>query len=123
MIHPAGIRAGTAWMLSTCMGTVRVHDHDGKLDAKGCALAFSFARGANPSAVKFDEMFDDGEAKSQAAVQAGGGCVPLAKAFEEMRQEIGLDPLAVIDDAHFHMAVHALHDHLHAPALWRELDG
>ncbi len=44
----------------------------GEHDEESGPLAFAGALAPDAAAVKFGEVFDDGEAQAQAAVQAGG---------------------------------------------------
>ena len=98
-------------------------DHHGKLDDECCALSFSGAVGAHLSAMELDQMFDDGQSQAQTAVAPRGRCVGLSETFEKMGKKLGADSFAGIDDAYFHMAIHAAEADLHLSTLGCELDG
>ena len=66
----------------------------GNLDPEGGAAAFARTRGDDRAAMQFSQMLDDSETKSEPGVSAVAGGVTLAKAFEQVRQQLRLDTLA-----------------------------
>src|SRR5437867_12480784 len=79
------------------------------------------ALGAHPSAVELDQMADDREPEPEAGVNARARAIGLLEAFEDVRQQVGLDTPAGV--AHDEARVGIAHEpHCHG-AIWRrELD-
>ncbi len=73
--------------------------------------------------MKLDEVADDRETEADAAVRARRAAVRLAKALEDVRQEIGRDADARIADDDFDVRVDALDADLHDPLFRCELHG
>ena len=63
--------------------------------------------------MKLSQILNDGEAKAQSALAAGGRSVSLAKSIEHVREKIGCDALAGIFHADFDVGIHPLQDHVH----------
>ena len=68
-------------------------------------------------------MTHDGESQAEPAELARDGAVGLSKALEQMRQEFGFDADAGVAHDDIDVRADALHTHLDAPALRRELHG
>ncbi len=92
------------------------------MNDKRCTVAQAGAFGADGSAVKLDELLDDGQAKPQAAVAASGGGVGLSEAVEDMREKFGANAFAVVDDADLDVLGGAVDEHLHGAAARREFN-
>ena len=75
------------------------------------------------AAMHLDEMPDDREPEAEAAGLARRSGIRLAKALEDVRQEIGADADAGVADDDLDVRVDALEPHLDPAALRRELDG
>src|SRR5258705_12012543 len=101
----------------------RMDDHQRKPYPKRRALILPSAYHWNRSAMKLDEVADDRETEADAAVRAGRAAVRLAKALEDVRQEIGRDADARIADDDFDVRVDALDADLHDPLFRCELHG
>ena len=65
---------------------------------KRAAASAAVAAGGNLAAVLFDEIFDEGVAKTEAAVLALGAAFALAEAVEDVGKQGGFDALAVVAD-------------------------
>ena len=78
---------------------------------------------AGRSAVEIDEVFDDREPQSKAAVGAHGGGIGLAKALEDMGDEFRQKSFAGISDLDFHHPVDAANGDENFAAGGREFDG
>src|ERR1700749_682024 len=91
---------GAARMRARLFLIHRMNNHQWELAAEGRSFAFAGTLGADGAAVQLDQMFDDGKTETQPTVLARSGCVGLSKTLEEMRQKIGFDSLAVVDDTH-----------------------
>ena len=98
-------------------------DGDRQRHGEGRALALAGALGPDAAAVHLDELLDDGEPQAQAAVPPRRAGVGLAEAVEDVREELGLDAHAGVDDADLDVRVDPLQEHLHLAALGRELHG
>src|SRR5688572_20549816 len=68
-------------------------------------------------------MTDDRKSEAEPAMPPADGAVLLAKAIEHVREERGLDALAVVAHADFRIPVSSGQAHLDVPAAIRELDG
>ena len=104
------------------IGFAAVNHLHGQPDGECRSLAFAGTGDFDASAVKFDELLDDRQAKAQPAMPARGARIGLAEAVEHVGQKLGLDSLARIGNSEFEMRVDALHRDLHLAALGRELD-
>src|SRR5262249_31613762 len=91
-------------------------------DRKSRAFAEPLTRGAHSPAVQLDYMTHDGESQPQPTVLAVRPGVLLPKVFEDVRQELRLDPLPTVGDDDLDVRVGALKSYLHAPAVRREFD-
>ena len=76
-----------------------MHNHQGKLDAKRCTVAFSGALGADRPAVQFNQMLYDGQAQTQPAMPPCRRCIRLDKPVKQIGQEFRLNALTIVDDA------------------------
>src|SRR5205823_14876094 len=89
-------------------------------DDEARALAESLAFGADLAVMQLDDVPGDGQPESEAA--AFRRPFRLAQTLEDMRQERGLDPLALIGDGDAHFRVDAIELEVDLPAFRRELD-
>lgn len=94
----------------------------GDPDDERRSLALPLALGADRSAVKLDELADEGEPDAETAVRPGRPAVGLPEALEGMRQEVGADPLAVVPDDERDVLAAPLDPHVDAAAGRGELD-
>src|SRR5690348_14178964 len=69
-----------------------------QLHAEGRAMALSVATRFDRAAVQLDELAHDGEAQAEPAALTRRGAVGLTKAFEDVRQELRIDPLSGVGD-------------------------
>jgi hypothetical protein len=84
-------------------------------------LTLSGAGSRDGAAVHLDNVFDDGETKSQAATGAVGTNVALAKSLEQVGQKVGRDALTGVADGDLDVGVDALESNLDTAAVRREL--
>ena len=75
------------------------------------------------AAVQFREVFHDGQSQPEASVPARGGGVRLAKAIEDLAEELRRNPLAAIGHRDVDMGIAALNDDVNPAALGREFHG
>jgi hypothetical protein len=87
-----------------------------------CALPLAVAVRAHRPAVQLDELADDGEPQPQPSLAARAAATGLAEPLEDVRQELGGDPLPVVADDHLDPAAVAAQEQLDVAALRRELD-
>ena len=71
------------------------------MDSEGCSFADSIASDADCTAMQFDELLDDSESQPQPAMATSSRRVTLLKTVENIRQELGEDAFARINDADF----------------------
>ena len=100
-----------------------VHDGDRQAHDERRALALAGALGPHRAAVQLDQLLDDRQAQPQPAVAAGRRGVGLAEPLEDVRQELGPDAHAGVDDGDLDVRVDPLQEHLDAAPLGRELHG
>jgi len=81
-----------------------------------------FAGGGDRAAMKLDEAPHDRQAQAQAALRARRRSIGLAKALEDVGQEIRRDAGAGVADGHDQLGVHDGRRDLHATAWRRELE-
>src|SRR5262245_53930845 len=67
-------------------------------DHEPSAAAAALAVRRDRSAVQLDEVTDDREAETEAAVRSRGRSVGLAEAIEDERQRVGVDAGSAVDD-------------------------
>src|SRR5262249_55030371 len=70
-------------------GILAANARDGQRDDERRALAFAPALHTDRAAVQLDEILDDGQSKSQAAIASGRRGIGLTKAFEHIREKFG----------------------------------
>src|SRR5205085_8569933 len=70
----------------------------------------------------FDEMTDNGQPQSQAAVPARTAVVGLTKAIKHKGEKLGADALAGVRHSNLGLRVGAFKPDLDTPAPWSELD-
>src|SRR5438093_1432400 len=75
------------------------------------------------SAVQLDDVADDGQPESEAAVEPGRTAVGLLEPLEDVGQEGRADALPGVAHRDLDVGVDPFQHDLHAPALRRELDG
>src|SRR5262245_48629483 len=86
-------------------------------------MAFAPARGLNRSAMQLDQVFDERQAKTEAAVPSGARRVGLAEAVKYIGQEIRADAFARVAHGDANVRVNALQPRFDAASLRGELDG
>src|SRR5438093_11817650 len=69
-----------------------------QLDGEGRSLALALALDLDRAVVHLDEIADDREPETQAAMRPRGCAVALPEGLEDVRQEVGGDPLALVLD-------------------------
>ena len=94
-----------------------VHDQQRQRHGERAPLALAGALGPHGAPVHLDQLLDDRQAQSQAAVPPRGRAVGLAEPVEDVRQELGLDPDARVGDADLDVRVDPLEQDLDPAAL------
>ena len=69
------------------------------------------------SAVRFDEMADEGQPKSKPAVTARGAAFCLTETLKDVRQELRVDAFAAVLHRQFHVRANAQQRDLDRPVL------
>src|SRR5262245_18991153 len=75
---------------------VFIHNCKRKPDGEGRSKTYAFARSLNCATVEFDQMFDQCQAQTEAAVPARARRIGLAKTVEDMWEKFRRDALARI---------------------------
>src|SRR5207247_2379650 len=86
------------------------------------AAALTLALRAHGTTVQLDEMAHDREAEAEAAVATRARALRLAKAIEDVRQELRTDAGARVRHDDACLARPGFEHHVDATARWRELD-
>src|SRR6185503_5571344 len=100
-----------------------MNTQNGYSDYEGSSLSFTRTDGANRTAMQFDEVLTNRQPKPQSGMPPGDSVVGLAKALEDVGQEIRTNALASVTDHNLNAGFNSGHSHLHSPAFRRELDG
>ena len=75
------------------------------------------------SAVKLDDLADNGQPQSQPSMLARAAAVLLAEALENVRQKIGGNAFAVVGDGDAGAGIDAFDEHFNVADVRAELDG
>src|SRR4029079_8974084 len=92
-------------------------------DGEGRTLVGPRAVRRNAAAMQFDDLFDNCQPQSEAAVAARGRIFRLAETIEYERQKVSRDTHATVAYVHFHVRVGAPERDFDLPTLGRKLDG
>src|SRR5215210_9534647 len=79
-------------------GGRRASIHRRELNHELRARTLAVAESADPAAMKFDQMFGDGEAEAEARRFTRRRRVLLAESLEDVRQELPVDSMSVVLD-------------------------
>src|SRR5580704_5747156 len=93
------------------------------MDAKSRTFPQAVALNSDFAAMQFDQLLDDSQSESKSTMPAGGRRIPLLKAVENVRQELGCDALASINYADLDFCAGVFEQYLDFPILGSELDG
>src|SRR5438876_10168950 len=99
------------------------HVRTRQLDRERRTLPLALAQDLDRAAVQLDQVVDDREPETQAAMPSHAPAVGLLERLEDVRQELGLDPLALVADGDDGLAVDAREPQEDAAAPGGELDG